>query len=151
MMTLAALALGGTALSHAQNLSASAQKAEGVTAELVAPTSYEQYLFLTAPSDVAVSNSYTAISDGNSLFVYDRADDVYRRYEHSTPIHKIAFDKSGNLYFLSELYLYKLTPEALKNGELATPLDGLACKGLSRGVAGSGLRPLPNIPHCCLP
>ena len=21
----------------------------------------------------------------------------------------------------------------------------------SRGVAGSGLRPLPNIPHCCLP
>ena len=21
----------------------------------------------------------------------------------------------------------------------------------SRGVAGSGFRPLPNIPHCCLP
>ncbi len=21
----------------------------------------------------------------------------------------------------------------------------------SRGIAGSGLRPLPNIPHCCLP
>ena len=130
MMTIAALASGGTALSHAQNLSVSAQTPNAITAELVAPTSYEQYLALTAPSDVAVCETHTAIADGNSLFVYDRADGVYRRYEHSTPIHKIAFDEGGNLYFLSELYLYKLTPEALKNGEAATPLNGLACKGL---------------------
>jgi hypothetical protein len=34
------------------------------------------------------------------------------------------------------------------------PYDkGLRPEGLHppRGVAGSGLRPLPNIPHCCLP
>lgn len=130
MMTIAALASGGTALSHAQNLTVSAQTPSAISAELVAPTSYDQYLSLAAPSDVAVCDNYTAIADGNSLFVYDRADGVYREYEHSTPIHKIAFDGSGNLYFLSELYLYKLTPEALKNGEVATPLNGIACKGL---------------------
>ncbi len=34
-----------------------------------------------------------------------------------------------------------------------TRVRGLQPEGLipSRGVAGSGLRPLPNIPYCCLP
>lgn len=130
MMTIAALASGGTALSHAQNLTVSAQTPSTISAELVAPASYDQYLSLTAPSDAAACDGYTAIADGNALLVYDRADGVYREYEHSTPIHKIAFDGNGNLYFLSELYLYKLTPEALKNGEQAAPLNGIACKGL---------------------
>ena len=118
----------GTALSCARTFSASAEE-NTVKAELVTPTSYEQYLALNAPDSVAATEGYLAIADGNTLYVFDRADNVYRRYEHAAPIQKVEFDGSGNLYFVSELELYKFTPENLKNGEAAISLP-VTCKGL---------------------
>ena len=44
---------------------------------LVYPSTYEQYLPLSAPSDVAVSQNFTAIADGNSVYLYDRRNASY--------------------------------------------------------------------------
>jgi len=49
---------------------------------LILPSSYEQYLPLDAPTGVAVCRNYTAVSDGNVIYVYDRADGEYRLYRH---------------------------------------------------------------------
>ena len=35
--------------------------------KLFSPVSYEEYLPLTAPADIAVSERYTAIADGNKI------------------------------------------------------------------------------------
>jgi hypothetical protein len=42
---------------------------------------------------------------------------------------------------------------AMHQQRFVPPHRALRPEGLhhSRGVAGSGLRPLSNIPHCCLP
>lgn len=116
------------AFSCVQTYSAFAEE-NRVTAELVTPNSYEQYLGLNAPCDVAATQSYLAIADGNTIYVFDKADNVYRQYEHTAPIQKVDFDGSGNLYFISELKLYKFSPEDLKSGESATSLS-ISCKGL---------------------
>lgn len=87
----------------------------GVSNELISPTSYEQYLSLTKPAAVAANADCTAIADGKTLFVYDRAYGLYREYVHSADIHRIRLDNAGNLYFLSELYLYKLPLQALRD------------------------------------
>ena len=140
-LAFTALCVSGTALSGAQKLPVFAQT-PNVTAgefitpltseievELIAPTSYEQYLALETPQDVASTRNFVAIADGATLYVFDRAHNTYREYEHTSSIQKIAFDGEENLYFLSELYLYKLTPTAIRNSESATPLN-IACKGL---------------------
>lgn len=116
------------ALSCAQTHPAFAE-GNSVTAELVTPNSYEQYLDLNTPCDVATTQGYLAIADGNTLYLFDKADNVYRQYEHTAPIQKVEFDGRGNLYFISELELYKFTPEDMKNGEAATSLS-INCKGL---------------------
>ena len=93
---------------------------------LVTPSSYEQYLPLSAPTDVAVNDRFTAIADGSSIYVYNRAKDSYTRYEHTkntaaekNTVSKLQFASDGNLYFLdASTYLYVLTPEALTS---ATP------------------------------
>ncbi len=48
---------------------------------------------------------------------------------------------------------YRQGPRVLATGLFVPPHRALRPEGLhhSRGMAGSGLRPLPNIPHCCLP
>ena len=100
-----------------------------VNAELVIPDSYEQYLSLTAPTDVSVTSDAVAIADGKSIHVFNRALNVYRTYTHTSSVQKLTLDENGGLYFLSDLYLYKLTLEGLEKGEEATSL-GVACKGL---------------------
>jgi len=44
-------------------------------------------------------------------------------------------------------------PLGINQRRFVPPHRALRPEGLhhSRGVAGSGLRPLSNIPHCCLP
>src|ERR1041385_8824353 len=44
-------------------------------------------------------------------------------------------------------------PDDIHTRRFVPPHRALRPEGLhhSRGVAGSGLRPFPNIPHCCLP
>ena len=124
ILALTACSLSGAALSLAQK-SASAETQTAEKTKLLLPTSYEQYLDLTAPTDAAICEDYTAIADGNVIYVYDRKDGVYREYIHSVNtdplknnVTKLQFDQEGNLYFLDATYLYILDPDTL---ELPTP------------------------------
>lgn len=96
--------------------------------ELVSPSSYRQYLSLNDPSDVAVSEDYTAIADGNIIYVYDEAEETYLQYEHDknaessyNKVTKLQFDATGNLYFLdASTHLYVLDPTTVdEDGEAA--------------------------------
>ncbi len=132
VLSCTALAFSGAAGLCAQNGLAHA-KAENTPApaELIAPSSYEQYLALTSPSFVAVTEEYTAIADGNLLYVYDRANEEYLCYsEHAKNIKSVQFDSEGNLYFLSGLYVYTLSLSALQNGApIAQKLADVSCTG----------------------
>lgn len=112
-MALTALSLAGAAGFCMQKQVPLTAAAASYKTELISPTSYEQYLSLTAPSDVAATDDYTAIADGKTIYVYDRADGIYRSYVHTDHVSKLVFDEAGNLYFLSELQLYKLSPKTL--------------------------------------
>ncbi|MBQ5929258.1 MAG: hypothetical protein IIX02_00530, partial [Clostridia bacterium] len=124
ILALTACSLSGAALSLTQK-SASAETQTAAQTKLLLPTSYEQYLDLTAPTDAAICEDYTAIADGNVIYVYDRKDGAYREYTHSVNtdplknnVTKLQFDQAGNLYFLDATYLYILDPDTL---ELPTP------------------------------
>ncbi len=93
--------------------------------ELLSPSSYEQYLALNAPSDVAATEEYTAIADGNIIHVYDRESDSYLRYEHTKKITKLQFNSANKLYFLDvDTNLSMLDPDRLDKGETqATSLN----------------------------
>lgn len=106
-------------------LTASAESSPPV---LISPSDYKQYLSLTAPTAVAATDDYTAIADGKVLHVYDRSANLYREYTHSDDITQIAFDHAGNLYFLSELVLQKISASTLAN---PTPIDGISCLGFT--------------------
>lgn len=90
--------------------------------ELIRPSSYEQYLPLTKPADVAVTQNYTAIADGSFIYIYNRAENEYSRYEHTAnadasknSIAKLQFSESDFLYFLdASTYLYTLDPLTLE-------------------------------------
>lgn len=102
---------------------------------LLVPTSYEQYLTLTDPSDVAVTEDYTAIADENAIYVYDRADGIYRKYLHEvngTPeknkVTKLQFDDADNLYFIdASTYLYRIVSTALDDEQLTATETGFVC------------------------
>lgn len=82
------------------------EKTDVKTDELISPQTYEEYLSLTAPTDVAVNENYTAIADGNLIYIYDRQEGEYRKYEHGereipeNTVTKLQFDEYGSLYFL---------------------------------------------------
>lgn len=122
-LTLTALALSGTAFGFTQKTAAAQTENETAQTTLVAPTTYEQYLSLHEPSDVAVTNDYMAIADGNAIYVYDKKDELYRKYEHDfnkadplkNNITKLQFDGDNRLYFLDATYLYVLDPNSLES------------------------------------
>ena len=70
-------------------------------ASLVLPSSYEQYLTLANPTDVAFSDNYIAIADGNTMYICTRGNSAaWKTFSTAdeTSITKIQF--SGNtLYF----------------------------------------------------
>ncbi len=73
---------------------------EGGNAELFLPTSYEQYLNLSAPSDIAFSENHIAIADGKVLYVYDRANGKYISFDHQDfNIANLGFSENGTLYY----------------------------------------------------
>lgn len=88
------------ALPSAAVLRASGEAKTPVKDALALPVSYEEYLDLNAPSDVAVNAAYTAISDGNIIYIYDRTAKTYRSYEH-TPyaVNELQFAEDGKLYY----------------------------------------------------
>ncbi len=115
-----------------------ATSAQAQTDRLVAPISYEQYLPLSEPSDIAICEDYTAIADGNLIYIYDRADNEYRTvyiYDRadneyrtvpfsSSLITKIQFDENDDLYALDSLMdFYKID---VKSGAVS-PVSALQC------------------------
>ncbi len=69
---------------------------------LLSPTSYQQYLTLVAPTDVAVKGKYTAISDGNVLHLCNETGEtpLWHTYTHPNRITKLQFGSEDVLYFL---------------------------------------------------
>ena len=110
------------------------------TAELISPfdydsgkvkrTAYEQYLALTEPTAIAVNNKYTAIADGATLYVYDRNANAYSEYVHTDEITQLAIDDDDNIYFLSELDLWKIPADDLTT---ATLVNGISCLNFTLG------------------
>ena len=107
-----------------------------VTDKLLVPSAYEQYLPLNEPSDIAVCEDYTAIADGNTVYLFDRADNVYRRYEHTlntdvskNKVTKLQFDGNDDLYFLdASTYLYKIDETEFNDLATATVTEtGVPC------------------------
>lgn len=131
--------LACTALLSATAAVCFVQKPQGVTAAadgqtaqtdaFVSPTLYEQYLPLENPADVAVCDDYLAIADGNSIFVFDKKDGIYRKYIHEqnadapkNVVTKLQFDNAGNLYLLdSSTYLYVLHVKDLETQPTPAP------------------------------
>ena len=74
--------------------------AEKTTDALTLPVSYEEYLQLSSPTDIAVNAAYTAISDGNFIYIYNREKGLYSTYEH-TPyaVNHLQFASDGKLYY----------------------------------------------------
>lgn len=77
---------------------------------LALPTSYEQYLTLSAPSDIAVSERYIAIAEESTIYLFDREEQVptYHTYDHApahkgAQISKIQFSDDEELYFSDSL------------------------------------------------
>ena len=73
---------------------------------LYLPGSYEQYLPLENPASVAVSENYTAISDGLTIYVYSRLTKKYTQYNHGAAsdqkITQIRFDNRERLFFSTQ-------------------------------------------------
>ena len=99
--------------------------------ELLIPSTYQQYLALNSPKDVAINENFTAIADGNIIYLYDETDEVYRKYAHeyhtanasSNDISKLQFDAAGNLYFLDKHDLFLLEYDKLSAPERAVATE----------------------------
>ncbi|MBR2321370.1 MAG: hypothetical protein IKA57_04465 [Clostridia bacterium] len=104
--------------------------------ELLSPESYVQYLPLVAPTDIAVTENFTAIADGQKIYVYEgnitgNVQGEYRIYTHKEAVSELSFDDNNNLYFLSEFELYKLPLNALGTPMSATKVESIVCSGFT--------------------
>lgn len=91
-----------------------ARAEENATAEeLFMPTSYEQYLPLTSPTDVALTTNHIAVADEKNVYVYSHATGSYATYTHDKNVNELQF--SGNkLYFLDQgMNLFSINANAL--------------------------------------
>lgn len=102
------------------------------SSERIAPNTYEEYLRLEKPSCSAVCENYTAIADGNTIYVFDRDEGVYKAYTHGSgstqdQVKKMQFYNGNTLYFADNATgdnLYKLNAETL---ETAIEIEDIAC------------------------
>lgn len=118
-------AAGLFALERDVNATAEAAAQAAQTDVLISPEHYENYLRLSDPSSVAVSENYTAIADGDIIYIYDRDDNQYRKYTHGEKVSKLQFDQAENLYFSDKsTNLHLLSP----NSEQAQETD-INCSG----------------------
>lgn len=121
LAALLALSAAGAAFPLYENTSASADESAvrvssvALTtdnASLFLPASYEEYLPLIEPASVAINADYITIADGIYIYVFDRGENQYQRYEHGNNIAKLQFADDGSLYFSdSALTLYRLKLE----------------------------------------
>ncbi|MBO5335012.1 MAG: hypothetical protein J6A87_03445 [Clostridia bacterium] len=100
---------------------------------LITPTTYEQYLPLNAPTDVAVCDDFTAIADGSKIYVYNDFYDLYRVYEHTAnatadlnTVANLEFSSAGDLYFIDgNAHMYAIENDILASmdGTITTKAD----------------------------
>ncbi len=137
ILSFTALSLStGAAVALSDN-TARADSSNSPKTELLLPSTYEQYLPLVSPSSAAVNPSYTAIADGNLIYVYDRYAKEYKTYEHSQNaeekrnlITKIEFSEDGKLYFLdAATNLYVLNPVGMQAASLSFSCSSFALYG----------------------
>ncbi len=89
----------------------------------------------------------------------DFTSDLSAAYVRFTPndseqrLHPMYYRGCWHMVSRCLLRRYRQGPDVLGPCLFVPPHRALRPEGLhhSRGVAGSGFRPLPNIPHCCLP
>lgn len=112
LLTLTAATALGAAGAFAQKTPLSVQAATTQGEQLIAPSTYEEYLTLFAPSDVAATDTHLAIADGKTLYLLDKSEGVWKKYVHTDDITKLDFGNGRQLYFLdkaSKLYQFDLT------------------------------------------
>jgi len=149
----AAASLTATGLC-AQKTSVSAQETAPVE-RLLSPTSYEEYLRLSAPTDVAATDGFIAVADGNILYAFNRDSGVWQQYVHTNPITKIDFGGREELFFLDQTSnsLYKLNvrenTQAVDTGIVCTTFsiceDKLYCINISAGQTSICFAPLSDL------
>lgn len=101
--------------------------------DLFLPASYEEYLSLENPTDVAISGEYIAVAQANKIYICNRTGEeiAYRCYEHTNggaevTISKIQFSEDGKLYFSDraanfyKLDLNNLTAEKVQDVNAST-------------------------------
>lgn len=135
------------------SISASANTLQGE--QLITPSSYEEYLSLSAPSDVAATDGYIAIADGSSLFVFDKDRGIWQEYAHPGPITKVGFGSRDTLYFLDGQTnkLYSLNVKAfdtvVETGVFCSTFsiqgDGIYSINLSAGITSIYHAPLSDL------
>lgn len=131
LLVMAGVAANGAAVTaQAEENMLLSEETVSLTAEnadLFLPESYEQYLELNDPSDVAFSEHYVAVADGSTLYLYDRVAGSYTSYTHTGNVQKVQFSSDETLYFSDDardMELYSLSPLDLSAG--ATP-TGVHC------------------------
>ncbi len=121
------------AQAKAETQNSNATKPKKTVNGLLSPNAYEQYLSLNAPTDVAVSENYTAIADGNIIYVYSRLTQRYYQYTHGenafqSRVTKLQFDSQEKLYFLdAATTLYTLDPMQLSDENTQATKTELVC------------------------
>lgn len=122
---LTAACISATQFPTTANFAAKASEPSAAVADrLVYPNSYEEYLPLTKPTDVAVSNDFTAVSEENGIYLYKRSGNRYTHYAHEVygddsqnKIAEMQFSEDGDLYFLDgNQSLYKISKNELETG-----------------------------------
>lgn len=123
---LSALLLLGTASAFAglapqQKTAYAAEESVALTtenAQLFLPASYEQYLSLSNPTDVAVCEKYIAVADGSTIYVCERETQTYGSFNvgGSVTVDKIQFSDENDLYYSdSGLTFHKLVLSDLED------------------------------------
>lgn len=99
---------------------------------LLAPSTYQQFLALENPTDVAVCEDYTAIADGNVIYIYDAAENCYTQFTHEVDgqsdiqnvVQCLGYSASGKLYYADSssgdnFYQYNPEGEPIKISAIA--------------------------------
>ncbi len=113
---------------------ADVKSSESTASTLFLPSSYEQYLELQSPKDLAIDDGHIAIADGNHIYLCDREKQEWRMYTYgidSSSFGKIQFS-NGLLYFTdASMKLHTLDPKAeeLKEEDLSYSLSNFAIVG----------------------
>ena len=131
ILSVGAVVFTGAAALCAQNspfIASAAKRNAPPTTALISPLAYEEYLQLETPLDVALTGNYTAISDADTVYLFNRAENKYYEYAHGKKVTKLQFDGNEILYFLDEdMMLHTLDPQKLTDGEPCATSLSFAC------------------------